>query len=88
MALTASSYIVMAFLRLGLLFLVDRRGLEAYLFLRCRFDDLGHLGFGFGWAGAELLCWSPNPLGMIHRADSGSRRCLGRGHDLMVLLQR
>ena len=58
MALTASSYIVMAFLRLGLLFLVDRRGggLEAYLSLRYCFDDPDHLGFGFGWVGSKLPC--------------------------------
>ena len=53
MALTTSSYIILAFWRLGHLCLVDRRGLGAYLFLRC-FDGLGH--FGFGWVGSELLC--------------------------------
>ena len=56
MALTASSYIVMAFFRLGLLFLVDRRGAGGIFVSSCCFDDPDHLGFGFGWVGSELPC--------------------------------
>ena len=76
MALTTSSYIVLAFWRLGLLFLVERRGLEACLFLRC-FDDLDHHGFGFGWVGSELLCYDSTHLEMKLLARLGTHGCPG-----------
>ena len=76
MTQNASSYIVLAFWRLGLLFLVELRGLEAYSFLRC-FDDLDHRGFGFRWVGSELLCYDSTHFEMKLQERLGTHGCPG-----------